>query len=148
VNSDDRGRGVTGLLRKRVCRSFNFELLCRFYAATDDSSLWLSLGTHDILSFRRLVLSVSLPEQAQTVRDFWCLMALLLYSSMLSLSRWRWNATTRAGAAFVIGRDAKVLGAMQRHGAGRTDCRGVCARPTACHGTTIAATEQCPGRTA
>jgi ATP-dependent Lhr-like helicase len=69
-------------LRKRFCRSFNFELQA---AATDDSIV-ISLGTQHSFPLEEVFRYLS----AKTVRDL--LMQALLDAPMFTI-RWRWNAT-------------------------------------------------------
>src|SRR5204862_7622983 len=69
-------------LRKRVCRSFNFELQA---AATDDSIV-ISLGTQHSFPLEEVFRYLN----SKTVRDL--LLQALLDAPMFTI-RWRWNAT-------------------------------------------------------
>jgi ATP-dependent Lhr-like helicase len=69
-------------LRKRFCRSFNFELQA---AATDDSIV-ISLGTQHSFSLEEVFRYLS----SKTVREL--LVQALLDAPMFTI-RWRWNAT-------------------------------------------------------
>src|SRR5436853_5016908 len=69
-------------LRKRFCRSFNFELQA---AATDDAIV-LSLGTHHSFPLEEVFRYLN----SKTVRDV--LVQALLDAPMFTI-RWRWNAT-------------------------------------------------------
>src|SRR5262249_52918506 len=69
-------------LRKRFCRSFNFEL----QAAANDEAIVISLGPHHSFPLE----SVFQYLNAATVRDL--LIQAMLDAPMFQ-SRWRWNAT-------------------------------------------------------
>ena len=75
-------------LRKRFCRSFNFELQA---AATDDAIV-LSLGTQHSFPLEEVFRYLN----SKTVRDL--LVQALLDAPMFPI-RWRWNADTRPGPA-------------------------------------------------
>src|SRR5438445_8054119 len=69
-------------LRKRFCRSFNFEL----QAAAMDDAIVLSLGTQHSFPLDEVFRFLN----SNTVRDLW--VPALLEAPMFTI-RWRWNAT-------------------------------------------------------
>ncbi len=89
-------------LRKRFCRSFNFELQA---AATDDAIV-ISLGAHHSFALED-VFQYLHPDQAEEL-----LVQAMLDAPMFT-SRWRWNAT-RALAILRMRGGAKVPTQIQR----------------------------------
>jgi ATP-dependent helicase Lhr and Lhr-like helicase len=89
-------------LRKRFCRSFNFEL----QAAANDEAIVISLGPHHSFPLE----SVFQYLNAATVRDL--LIQAMLDAPMFQ-SRWRWNAT-RALAVLRFRGGRKVPTPLQR----------------------------------
>jgi ATP-dependent Lhr-like helicase len=89
-------------LRKRFCRSFNFEL----QAAANDEAIVLSLGPHHSFPLE----SVFHYLNPETVRDI--LIQAMLVAPMFQ-SRWRWNAT-RALAVLRFRGGRKVPTPLQR----------------------------------
>jgi len=89
-------------LRKRFCRSFNFEL----QAAANDEAIVISLGPHHSFPLE----SVFQYLNAVTVRDL--LIQAMLDAPMFQ-SRWRWNAT-RALAVLRFRGGRKVPTPLQR----------------------------------
>jgi ATP-dependent Lhr-like helicase len=89
-------------LRKRFCRSFNFEL----QAAANDEAIVLSLGPHHSFPLE----SVFHYLNPQTVREI--LIQAMLVAPMFQ-SRWRWNAT-RALAVLRFRGGRKVPTPLQR----------------------------------
>jgi ATP-dependent helicase Lhr and Lhr-like helicase len=89
-------------LRKRFCRSFNFELQA---AATDDSIV-ISLGTQHSFPLEEVFRYLN----SQTVRDL--LVQALLDAPMFTI-RWRWNATRSLAVPRFRG-GAKIAAPLQR----------------------------------
>jgi ATP-dependent Lhr-like helicase len=89
-------------LRKRFCRSFNFEL----QAAASDDAIVLSLGAHHSFALED-VFHYLHPDQAEAI-----LVQAMLDAPMFT-SRWRWNAT-RALAILRIRGGTKVPTQIQR----------------------------------
>jgi len=89
-------------LRKRFCRSFNFELQA---AATDDAIV-ISLGTQHSFPLEEVFRYLN----AKTVRDL--LVQALLDAPMFTI-RWRWNATRSLAVARFRG-GAKIAAPLQR----------------------------------
>ena len=89
-------------LRKRFCRSFNFELQA---AATDDSIV-ISLGTQHSFPLEEVFRYLN----AKTVRDL--LVQALLDAPMFTI-RWRWNATRSLAVPRFRG-GAKLAAPLQR----------------------------------
>jgi ATP-dependent Lhr-like helicase len=89
-------------LRKRFCRSFNFELQA---AATDDSIV-ISLGTQHSFPVDEVFRYLS----SKTVRDL--LVQALLDAPMFTI-RWRWNATRSLAVPRFRG-GAKIAAPLQR----------------------------------
>ena len=89
-------------LRKRFCRSFNFELQA---AATDDAIV-ISLGTQHSFPLEEVFRYLN----AKTVRDL--LVQALLDAPMFTI-RWRWNAT-RSFAVPRFRGGAKIAAPLQR----------------------------------
>src|SRR5438876_1876279 len=89
-------------LRKRFCRSFNFELQA---AATDDAIV-ISLGTQHSFPLEEVFRYLN----AKTVRDL--LVQALLDAPMFTI-RWRWNATRSLAVPRFRG-GAKIAAPLQR----------------------------------
>ena len=89
-------------LRKRFCRSFNFELQA---AATDDAIV-ISLGTQHSFSLEEVFRYLN----SKTVRDL--LVQALLDAPMFTI-RWRWNATRSLAVPRFRG-GAKIAAPLQR----------------------------------
>ena len=89
-------------LRKRFCRSFNFELQA---AATDDAIV-ISLGTQHSFPLEEVFRYLN----SQTVRDL--LVQALLDAPMFTI-RWRWNATRSLAVPRFRG-GAKIAAPLQR----------------------------------
>src|ERR687892_485533 len=89
-------------LRKRFCRSFNFELQA---AATDDAIV-ISLGTQHSFPLEEVFRYLN----AKTVRDV--LVQALLDAPMFTI-RWRWNATRSLAVPRFRG-GAKIAAPLQR----------------------------------
>ena len=89
-------------LRKRFCRSFNFELQA---AATDDAIV-ISLGTQHSFPLDEVFRYLN----SQTVRDL--LVQALLDAPMFTI-RWRWNATRSLAVPRFRG-GAKIAAPLQR----------------------------------
>ena len=89
-------------LRKRFCRSFNFELQA---AATDDAIV-ISLGTQHSFPLEEVFRYLN----SKTVRDL--LVQALLDAPMFSI-RWRWNATRSLAVPRFRG-GAKIAAPLQR----------------------------------
>jgi len=89
-------------LRKRFCRSFNFELQA---AATDDSIV-ISLGTQHSFPLEEVFRYLN----SKTVRDV--LIQALLDAPMFTI-RWRWNATRSLAVPRFRG-GAKIAAPLQR----------------------------------
>src|SRR6478672_8790839 len=89
-------------LRKRFCRSFNFELQA---AATDDAIV-ISLGTQHSFPLDEVFRYLN----SNTVRDL--LVQALLDAPMFTI-RWRWNATRSLAVPRVRG-GAKIAAPLQR----------------------------------
>lgn len=89
-------------LRKRFCRSFNFELQA---AATDDSIV-ISLGTQHSFPLEEVFHYLN----SKTVRDL--LVQALLDAPMFTI-RWRWNATRSLAVPRFRG-GAKIAAPLQR----------------------------------
>jgi ATP-dependent helicase Lhr and Lhr-like helicase len=89
-------------LRKRFCRSFNFELQA---AATDDTIV-ISLGTQHSFPLEEVFRYLN----AKTVRDL--LVQALLDAPMFTI-RWRWNATRSLAVPRFRG-GAKIAAPLQR----------------------------------
>jgi ATP-dependent Lhr-like helicase len=89
-------------LRKRFCRSFNFELQA---AATDDAIV-ISLGTQHSFPLEEVFRSLN----SKTVRDL--LIQALLDAPMFTI-RWRWNATRSLAVPRFRG-GAKIAAPLQR----------------------------------
>jgi ATP-dependent Lhr-like helicase len=89
-------------LRKRFCRSFNFELQA---AATDDSIV-ISLGTQHSFPLEEVFRYLN----SKTVRDL--LVQALLDAPMFTI-RWRWNATRSLAVPRFRG-GAKIAAPLQR----------------------------------
>jgi ATP-dependent Lhr-like helicase len=89
-------------LRKRFCRSFNFELQA---AATDDAIV-ISLGTQHSFPLEEVFRYLN----AKTVRDL--LVQALLDAPMFTI-RWRWNATRSLAVPRFRG-GAKIVAPLQR----------------------------------
>src|SRR5205085_4368303 len=89
-------------LRKRFCRSFNFELQA---AATDDAIV-ISLGTQHSFPLEEVFRYLN----SQTVRDL--LVQALLDAPMFTV-RWRWNATRSLAVPRFRG-GAKIAAPLQR----------------------------------
>jgi ATP-dependent Lhr-like helicase len=89
-------------LRKRFCRSFNFELQA---AATDDAIV-ISLGTQHSFPLDEVFRYLN----SKTVRDV--LVQALLDAPMFTI-RWRWNATRSLAVARFRG-GAKIAAPLQR----------------------------------
>src|SRR5881628_1503404 len=89
-------------LRKRFCRSFNFELQA---AATDDAIV-LSLGTQHSFALEEVFRYLN----SKTVRDL--LVQALLDAPMFTI-RWRWNATRSLAVPRFRG-GAKIAAPLQR----------------------------------
>ena len=89
-------------LRKRFCRSFNFELQA---AATDDAIV-ISLGTQHSFPLDEVFRYLN----SKTVRDF--LVQALLDAPMFTI-RWRWNATRSLAVPRFRG-GAKIAAPLQR----------------------------------
>ena len=89
-------------LRKRFCRSFNFELQA---AATDDAIV-ISLGTQHSFPLEEVFRYLS----SKTVRDL--LVQALLDAPMFTI-RWRWNATRSLAVPRFRG-GAKIAAPLQR----------------------------------
>jgi ATP-dependent Lhr-like helicase len=89
-------------LRKRFCRSFNFELQA---AATDDAIV-ISLGTQHSFSLEEVFRYLN----SQTVRDL--LIQALLDAPMFTI-RWRWNATRSLAVPRFRG-GSKIAAPLQR----------------------------------
>jgi ATP-dependent Lhr-like helicase len=89
-------------LRKRFCRSFNFELQA---AATDDAIV-ISLGTQHSFPLEEVFRYLN----SKTVRDL--LIQALLDAPMFTI-RWRWNATRSLAVARFRG-GAKIAAPLQR----------------------------------
>src|SRR5258708_12204318 len=89
-------------LRKRFCRSFNFELQA---AATDDTIV-ISLGTQHSFPLEEVFRYLN----SKTVRDL--LVQALLDAPMFTI-RWRWNAT-RSLAVPRFRAGAKIAAPLQR----------------------------------
>ncbi len=89
-------------LRKRFCRSFNFELQA---AATDDSIV-ISLGTQHSFPLEEVFRYLN----SKTVRDL--LIQALLDAPMFTI-RWRWNATRSLAVPRFRG-GAKIAAPLQR----------------------------------
>ena len=89
-------------LRKRFCRSFNFELQA---AATDDSIV-ISLGTQHSFPLEEVFRYLN----SRTVRDL--LVQALLDAPMFTI-RWRWNATRSLAVPRFRG-GAKIAAPLQR----------------------------------
>jgi ATP-dependent Lhr-like helicase len=89
-------------LRKRFCRSFNFELQA---AATDDAIV-ISLGTQHSFPLEEVFRYLN----SQTVRDL--LVQALLDAPMFAI-RWRWNATRSLAVPRFRG-GAKIAAPLQR----------------------------------
>jgi ATP-dependent Lhr-like helicase len=83
-------------LRKRFCRSFNFEL----QAAATDEAIVLSLGAHHSFPLDDVFYYLS----TNTVRDV--LIQAMLVAPMFQ-SRWRWNATVPSPYSFRGGRRSR-----------------------------------------
>src|SRR5213076_3390848 len=89
-------------LRKRFCRSFNFELQA---AATDDAIV-ISLGTQHSFPLKEVFRYLN----SKTVRDL--LVQALLDAPMFAI-RWRWNATRSLAVPRFRG-GAKIAAPLQR----------------------------------
>src|SRR5437762_6151222 len=89
-------------LRKRFCRSFNFELQA---AATDDA-IMISLGTQHSFPLDEVFRYLN----SKTVRDL--LVQVLLDAPMFTI-RWRWNATRSLAVPRFRG-GAKIAAPLQR----------------------------------
>ena len=89
-------------LRKRFCRSFNFELQA---AATDDAIV-ISLGTQHSFPLEEVVRYLN----SKTVRDL--LVQALLDAPMFTI-RWRWNATRSLAVPRFRG-GSKIAAPLQR----------------------------------
>ncbi len=89
-------------LRKRFCRSFNFELQA---AATDDAIV-ISLGTQHSFPLKEVFRYLN----SKTVRDL--LVQALLDAPMFTI-RWRWNATRSLAVPRFRG-GAKIAAPLQR----------------------------------
>jgi ATP-dependent helicase Lhr and Lhr-like helicase len=89
-------------LRKRFCRSFNFELQA---AATDDAIV-ISLGTQHSFPLEEVFRYLN----SKTVRDL--LVQALLDAPMFTI-RWRWNATRSLAVPRFRG-GAKIAASLQR----------------------------------
>src|SRR6266540_4253556 len=89
-------------LRKRFCRSFNFELQA---AATDDAIV-ISLGTQHSFPLEEVFRYLN----SKTVRDL--LVQALLDAPMFTI-RWRWNATRSLAVPLFRG-GAKIAAPLQR----------------------------------
>ena len=100
-------------LRKRFCRSFNFELQA---AATDDAIV-LSLGTQHSFPLDEVFRYLN----SKTVRDL--LVQALLDAPMFPI-RWRWNAT-RALALPRLRGGRKVAAPLAANGIGKPPGRGL-----------------------
>jgi ATP-dependent Lhr-like helicase len=99
-NRTNRAWGLA--LRKRFCRSFNFELQA---AATDDAIV-ISLGTQHSFPLEEVFRYLN----SQTVRDL--LVQALLDAPMFTI-RWRWNATRSLAVPRFRG-GAKLAAPLQR----------------------------------
>ena len=99
-NRTNRAWGLA--LRKRFCRSFNFELQA---AATDDAIV-ISLGTQHSFPLEEVFRYLN----SQTVRDL--LVQPLLDAPMFTI-RWRWNATRSLAVPRFRG-GAKLAAPLQR----------------------------------
>jgi ATP-dependent helicase Lhr and Lhr-like helicase len=99
-NRINRALGLA--LRKRFCRSFNFELQA---AATDDAIV-ISLGTQHSFPLEEVFRYLN----AKTVRDL--LVQALLDAPMFTI-RWRWNATRSLAVPRFRG-GAKIAAPLQR----------------------------------
>src|SRR4029434_5545429 len=99
-NRINRGWGLA--LRKRFCRSFNFELQA---AATDDAIV-ISLGTQHSFPLEEVFRYLN----SKTVRDL--LVQALLDAPMFTI-RWRWNATRSLAVPRFRG-GAKIAAPLQR----------------------------------
>jgi ATP-dependent helicase Lhr and Lhr-like helicase len=89
-------------LRKRFCRSFNFEL----QAAATDESIVISLGTQHSFPLEEVFRYLN----SKTVRDL--LVQALLDAPMFTI-RWRWNATRSLAVPRFRG-GAKIAAPLQR----------------------------------
>src|SRR5438445_9912752 len=89
-------------LRKRFCRSFNFEL----QAAASDDAIVMSLGTHHSFPLEEVFRYLN----SKTVRDL--LVQALLDAPMFAI-RWRWNATRSLAVPRFRG-GAKIAAPLQR----------------------------------
>ena len=99
-NRTNRAWGLA--LRKRFCRSFNFELQA---AATDDAIV-ISLGTQHSFPLEEVFRYLN----SKTVRDL--LVQALLDAPMFTI-RWRWNATRSLAVPRFRG-GAKIAAPLQR----------------------------------
>jgi ATP-dependent helicase Lhr and Lhr-like helicase len=89
-------------LRKRFCRSFNFEL----QAAATDNSIVISLGTQHSFPLEEVFRYLN----SKTVRD---LLVQALLDAPMFIIRWRWNATRSLAVPRFRG-GAKIAAPLQR----------------------------------